>query len=515
MTVDVEKHRLRTFVERLVQHGECVVHDAPIDLADVAGVLDTTEQAVWFTQVGPERSELVGNVMGSRNRLALSLDATPATFPKVLRERLARPIAPVEVSRQQAPVQQVVLTGADADLTSLPVNLQHELDGAPYISSSIDYAVDPDSGWTNLGCRRMMLTGTATAGIDINAPSDLRAIYQKAMAKGENMPVAFTVASHPSDFLAAVAVTVPMNEFDVIGAIRGEAVPIVKCVTQDVWVPADAEMVLEGYLDPRGLVEPEGPYGEFIGYYGAVKRNPLFHLTAITRRRDALFQTLTIGGKNLGRTDTSNLGSAKTEAAIWDVLRLAVREPVAVYCTSSSGGMYNVRVSIKQRYPGEARNAIAAVFCSIGDVKHVFVVDEDIDVHSDGQVDWALATRFQADKDIVAGSGFRAVPLDPSLAGSRTGAKAGFDCTIPFAQRGSFEFTIPTTPVMHPAPAEPKTLEAALAKGPLRFVELMNQMGSRDGREIVRQFDGLLSSGRMRRTTDGRYELIDGRANGV
>ncbi|WP_158915766.1 UbiD family decarboxylase [Caulobacter sp. S45] len=512
MTVDVEKFRLRTLVERMVQQGECLVHDAPIDLCDVAEVLDTTEEAVWFTAVGPERAELVGNVMGSRSRLAMSLEATPLTFPKVLRDRLAKPIAPIEVTRQQAPVQQVVLTGADADLTSLPVNLQHQLDGAPYISSSIDYAVDPDSGWTNLGCRRMMLTGMTTAGIDINAPSDLRAIYQKAMAKGENMPVAFTVGSHTSDFLAAVAVTVPMNEFDVIGAIRGQAVPIVKCVTQDVWVPADAEMVLEGYLDPRGLVEPEGPYGEFIGYYGSVKRNPLFHLTAITKRHDALFQTVTIGGKNLGRTDTSNLGSAKTEAAIWDVLRLAVREPVAVHATASSGGMYNVRVSIKQRYPGEARNAIAAVFCSIGDVKHVFVVDEDIDVNSNEQIDWALATRFQADKDIVAASGFRAVPLDPSLAGSRTGAKAGFDCTIPFAQRGSFEFTIPTTPVLGAAPAEPQTLESLLSKGPLRFVELMTGLGSRDGREIVRQFDGLMAAGKLKRTTDGRYEMINGAA---
>lgn len=506
--IDTESFRLRSFVERLVAAGECVIHDAPIELVDVAAVLDAEVRAVWFTQVGAERAELVGNVMGSRHRLALSLGTSFAEFPKVLRERLAKPIAPIEMSRAQAPVQEIVLTGAEADLTALPVNLQHELDGAPYISSSIDYALDTVTGWTNLGCRRMMLTGRATAGVDLNAPSDLRALYARAVEKGENMPVAFTVASHPADFLAAVAVTVPMNEFDVIGAVRGRAVPIVKCVTQDVYVPADAEMVLEGYFDPRGLVEPEGPYGEFIGYYGAVKRNPLFHLTAITKRRNALFQTVTIGGRNLGRTDTSVLGSAKTEAALWDVLRLGVREPVSVCATASSGGMYNVRVSIRQRYPGEARNAIAAVFASIGDVKHVFVVDHDVDVFSDTEVDWALATRFQADRDIVVASGFRAVPLDPSLAGSRTGAKAGFDCTIPFASRGNFEFRIPTVPVLGPKPETPQTIESLLAGGPLRFVDLMTGLGSRDGREIIRQFDTMMAAGTLQRTTDGRYELI-------
>ena len=94
----------------------------------------------------------------------------------------------------------------------------------------------------------------------------------------------------------------PMDELDVVGAVRGAPLPVVKCVTNDVKVPADAELVLEGYIDERGLVEPEGPYGEYIGYYGLVKNNPVFHLTAITKRKDALFQTVSIGGARLGYT---------------------------------------------------------------------------------------------------------------------------------------------------------------------------------------------------------------------
>jgi len=503
--IDTEKFRLRRFVEKLVQQDECIVHDAPIDLIDVAGVLDGNPKAVWFRAVGPERAELVGNVMGARSRLAAALDTDTAGFPKVLRERLQKPHAPIEVPSSQAPVHEVVQTGADADLTSLPVHLQHGLDGAPYISASIDYAHDGRTGFTNIGCRRMMLRGPRAAGVDLNAPSDLRVLYQQAVAKGERLPVAFAVGSYPTDFLAAIASTPPMDELDVVGAVRGAPVPVVKCATVDVKVPADAEMVLEGYLDERGLVEPEGPYGEYIGYYGLIKNNPVFHLTAITRRRDALFQTVGIGGARLGYTDTAQLGAAKTEAAIWSILQQAIREPVAVCCTASSGGMYNVRVSLRQRNPGEARNAIAAVFASSGDVKHVFMVDHDIDVFSDEQIDWALATRFQADRDFVVASGFRCVPLDPSLQGARTGAKGGFDCTKPFGKADSVEFTVPHAPQM--PRRERASVEAALAQGPATYLELMAALGTRDGREVLRVFDKLYADGRLQRLKDGQYAL--------
>src|SRR5262245_22746948 len=170
-------------------------------------MLDCNPHAVWFRSVGLEKTELVGNVMGTRRRLAAALDTDEAGFPAALRERLRQPVAPVEVSSAQAPVQEEVLTGHDADLTTQPVHLkhlQHGLDGAPYISASIDYAHDAKSGFTNIGCRRLMLRGPRAAGVDLNAPSDLRALYQAAVTKGERMPVAFAVGSHPADFLAAV-----------------------------------------------------------------------------------------------------------------------------------------------------------------------------------------------------------------------------------------------------------------------------------------------------------------------
>jgi len=503
--MDFDRFRLRCFMERLVAAGQCQVIDEPIDLIDVARLLDGQEKAVWFKAVGPERFELVGNVAGSRHRLALAFDVKPHELPLVIRAAAQNPIKPVEVDSSAAPVHQVVAVGDAASFLNLPIHLQHELDGAPYISASIDFARDPATGGTNIGIRRIMLRGANVAGVDLNAPSDLRAIYLQAAERGERTEVAYVVGAHPIDLIAGSASARVKDEFELMGALRGSPVPVVKCKTIDVMVPADAEYVLEGYLEPSGFIEAEGPYGEFLGYYGEVKKNPLFRLTAVTHRSDALFQTATIGGRFLGRTDTSQLTAAKTEATVWGALEQAVREPKAVCCTPSAGGMFNVRVSLRQRYPGEARNVISAVFGSVADVKHVFVVDDDIDVFDDGQMDWALSTRFQADKDIVIASGFRAVPIDPSLGGARTGAKAGFDCTKPMATGKPLHYVIPEPPVLKPSAF--KSALDALASGPASFLELMAAQGSRDGRDVLRVLESLYAEGRISREADGRYSL--------
>ena len=217
----------------------------------------------------------------------------------------------------------------------------------------------------------------------------------------------------------------------------------------------------------------------------------MFHLTAITHRKDALFQTVTIGGKHLGRTDTAQLTTVKTESAAWAGLVTAVREPVACFATPSSGGMYNVRVSIRQRVPGEARNAIAAVFGSMAEAKQVFVFDDDIDVFSDEQCDWALATRYQGDRDTIQGSGFRVVPLDPSLGGQRAGAKIGFDCTIPFGKRKSLEWGIP--------------MRAGDAEGQRQRQEVGGRHAGRGARELPR------TDGRGRLPRRPRASRIDDR----
>ena len=156
--------------------------------------------------------------------------------------------------------------------------------------------------------------------------------------------------------------------------------------------------------------------------------------------------------------------------------------------------------------PGDSKNAIAAVFGSHAEAKHVFVFDPDIDVFSDAETDWAFATRFQADRDLITGSGFRVVPLDPSLGGARTGAKLGFDCTIPFGKANSLEFSVPTAPVLKKGKRY-ASVEDVLAAGPASFLDLMTALDSKDGREIVRVLDTLYASQSLGRTDDGRYVL--------
>jgi 2,5-furandicarboxylate decarboxylase 1 len=502
---DVEGFRLRHLVERFAAEGELEVVAQQIDLVDIGARLDGNPKAVHFRAAGPEKAELVGNVLGSRRRIALGFGVSEKALRAEVSRRLEAPIPPVEVSSSAAPVHQVVWTGAQADFTKLPIHLQHSEDGGPYISASIDITRSLDGTKRNVGYRRMMLRGRNEAGIDLIAPSDLRALYGEYVKRKERMPVAFVVGSHPADGVAATAMSPIADEVALMGGLRGAPVPLVKCASIDAMVPADAEVVLEGYLDERGWVESEGPYGEYVGYYGHMKTNPVFHLTAITMRKDALFQTVTIGGRRLDCTDTAQLCALRTEAAAWSALMTAVREPVAVYATASCGGMHNFRVALRQRYPGEVRNAIAAVFGSSADVKNVFVVDEDIDIFSDAQMDWALATRFQPDRDLVVESGFRCVPLDPSLGGSRTGAKAGFDLTFPFGWNRATDYRVPEAPQLALQPRA--SVRQALEAGPKTFRELMEAAGSRDGRDVLIELDAVRKDRGIERTPDGRYQL--------
>lgn len=502
---DVDRYRLRHFVDRLEQRGELDIVGDPVDLADVAARLDGHSKAVLFRQAGPERAALVGNVMGSRRRLALAFDTTEQGLLDEILRRIEAPLAPVEISSAAAPVHQIVLTGEKADFTRLPVHLQHHEDGAPYISAGIDVTRSFDGRRRNVGYRRLMLRGRAEAGMDLVAPSDLRAMYGEFVARRERMPIVFAVGSHPADGVAAVCTWAGADEMAIVGALRGAPVPMVRCATIDAMAPADAEIVLEGNLDESGWSEPEGPYGEFLGYYGHMKINPVFHLTAIAMRRDALFQTVTIGGRHLGSTDTAQLNTIRTESAAWAALRTAIHEPIAVYATPASGGVYNLRLALRQRVPGEARNAIAAILASSAEVKHVFAVDDDIDIFSDAQMEWALATRFQVDRDLVTVTGMRAVPLDPSLRGGRIGAKAGFDLTFPFDAARHLETQVPSPPRL----GKPRglTVRGALARGPQSFRDLMEATGSRDGREVLLALDAVRREVGLDRLPDGRYRL--------
>ncbi|HEY6259684.1 MAG TPA: UbiD family decarboxylase [Xanthobacteraceae bacterium] len=502
--VDFDRFRLRRFVEGLAAIGELETRPGT-KLAHVAGALEANPKAVLFEAAGREGHPLVGNALASRRRFAHAFGVAPAKLLPEILARLRGKADFVEIGRDQAPVQEIVQTGAEVDLTKLPVHLQHGKDGGPFISAGMDFTRDRASGLTNVGLRRFMLRGRATTGVDLVAPSDLRNIYVAALARGERLPLSVVVGGHPVDYFGAT-MRMPGDELSLLARLRGTAMPLAKCITNDLLVPADAEWVLEGYLGEEGYAEAEGPYGEFLGYYGGVKINPVFHVTAVTRRRDALFQTLTIGGRAMSCTDTAQLCTLRTEVLIWRALETAIREPLAVYAPPATGGVYNVRIAMRARVPGEARNAIAAAFGSLANVKNVFVVDPDIDIFSDEQMEWALATRFQPDRDFVCASGFRTIPLDPSLEPGGLGAKGGYDLTMPPGVAARLEAEIPEPPRYSGARFD--SIEAALRDGPKFFEDLMAALGSDDGREIVLALEELRAQGRLARdAAEGRYSL--------
>jgi len=198
---DFERFRLRRFIEGLSAE-QVDIRSEPLDLAGLAEVMEGNQKAVLFRAAGPEKAELVGNVMGGRARLAAAFGVKSSGLLAEIQRRLRNKPEVFEVTRAEAPCQQVVLTGDDADVTKLPVHLQHGADGGPYISASIDYVIDPKSGWTNVGLRRLMLRSSKETGIDLVAPSDLKAIYEANAAAGKRTPVSFVVGAHPIDHVA-------------------------------------------------------------------------------------------------------------------------------------------------------------------------------------------------------------------------------------------------------------------------------------------------------------------------
>ena len=505
---DFEKFRLRTFVDRLIDMGEVEIRDEPVPLTGLSAIIEATRKAVLFRKAGPEQVELISKVAAGRKRIAAAFGTTYDKVYDAYHARLANPQQVVEVPSDEAPVHAVKFTGKDVDLTRLPFHPQHEFDGSCYISAGIDYTIDPETGRTNVGSRRLSLRNRTQTGTNITAPSDLKRIYEGCVARGEKLPITFTIGAHPLDFYAA-STRRPGDELNLIATYRGEPAPVVKSLTNDIRVPADAEITLEGYLDERGFIEPEGPFGEYMGYYGAIHMDPVFTCTAITMRSDALHQTLQHGSAFvLDQCDSACMSAMRIEAEAMQILKSTVREPVAVYQRETSGGATALRVSIRQRSFGEARHAIAALFGGLRRIKHIWVYDEDIGIYDKVQVEWAFGTRFQADQDIVMLTGIPAMTMDPSLQGRRTGAKAGFDCTRPFGRDGEIPLTRCAAKVFD-GPARFQTVEQALESAPMFYAHIVEATGSTDGREIACALDELRHSGRLGRDRDGRYHLSD------
>jgi UbiD family decarboxylase len=502
---NLEKFRLRSFVGRLIQMDEVEIHEAPIDLACLSQAIESTPKATLFRKAGPERHEIVGGVMGGRRRLAAAFGVKPEDLAAEYQRRMSRPQPVVEIDSVHAPVHEVVLQGHDIDLTKLPFHLQHEQDGGPYISSGIDYCVDPATGKSNVGCRRLMLRSRNTLRSNLSQPSDLQRIYKACVARGERLPVSFAVGSHPADFVAA-GLRQSLDEYGLVATMRGEPMAMVRGITNGVLAPADAEMIIEGYFDELGYRELEGPYGEFWGFYGPVHIDPVFHVTAVTMREDVLFQTVLHGGRQSNRNEGANMNALHLEVLASRTLRGVNIEPAAIYAVRTAASRQHIRVALNRGVHGQARFVISALFGLRG-VKHVVVTDDDIDVTSDAEVEWAMSTRFRADRDLVVASGFPAYYADPTINEEGMVTKVAFDLTASYSKPDTVENRRPRPPRIENGAPKCRTVREALEDGPLYFQQIMQATGSTDGREIVLELDALREEGILDRTQNGEWRL--------
>ena len=358
--------------------GEVEIRDEPVAMADLSGLIEATPKATLFRAAGPERFEIVGAVSGSRRRLAAAFGVGEREVTREVMRRLGTPQQVVEVASADAPVHAVQITGADVDVTRLPFHLQHERDGAPYISAALDFTIDPATGKRNVGARRLMLRGRRELRTNLTDNSDLKQMYLACLERKQRLPISFVIGTHPVDFFTS-GLKIPGDEFALLATLRGEAIPMVKSLTSDILVPADAELVIEGYLDEQGYREMDGPYGEFWGYYGAMHIDPVFHVTAITHRRDVLHQTVLHGPLKLARQEASHTTGVAAEMVATRMLRAADVEPAAIFSPPSAPIFHTMRVAIADATPEKVRAAIGALF-GVKGIKSAIIVDDDIDV---------------------------------------------------------------------------------------------------------------------------------------
>jgi 2,5-furandicarboxylate decarboxylase 1 len=324
----------------------------------------------------------------------------------------------------QAPVQEIV--ERNVDLSTLPIPTHNEHDKGAYITAGLLIARNPRTGVQNVSIHRLQVSRTNRLGV-LLLPRHTHMFYEMAERSGEPLSIAIVIGVDPLTLLASQAIApIDFDELTIAGALHGRPLPVVKCTTSDVRVPAEAEIVLEGRLLPLTR-EMEGPFGEFPQYYGEEAPRHVIELDALTRRRDAIFHTINGGG-----LEHLLLGAIPREATLLGHLRRSFPNVLDVHLSRGGVCRYHLYVQIKKRQEGEAKNVMMGAFAGHYDVKQVVVVDDDVNIHDPAEVEWAVATRFQADRDLLVVPESQGSKLDPSTRNG-VGAKMGLDATKPLS----------------------------------------------------------------------------------
>ncbi len=343
-------------------------------------------------------------------------------------------IPPEEV--ETGPVKEMCWRGDEIDLYRLPIVTHSEKDVGPYITIGVQIGKDPETRARNVSIHRMLVLGKDRLSLWAPADHHLGRMILKAEEKGRGLEVATAIGVDPAIVIGSQAkVPFGVDEFYVAGGLRGAPVKLTKCETIDVEVPAFAEVVIEGVTVPGERV-PDGPYGEYPGCYSEAKQAPVVKVTAITMRRNPIYQTALTG---MPVTENHTLIEYANAAIVCREVKKIVPEVKAVYLTPGGTFRHHVVVSIKKRSQEEARNVILGLLSLGIGLKQVTVVDDDIDVYDPLEVEWALSTRMQPDKDIIIIPRLACSTLDPSVPAPRTTAGWGIDATMPIGDSQRFQ----------------------------------------------------------------------------
>jgi len=385
-------------------------------------LLENQDRVVRFMDLNG--GEAVGNLYSTRESVCAALGIEPQELvPKLLRAS-AKPLPPSEV---KAPGFNDRVS-EKVDLTKLPVPKFYPKDGGRYITAGV--AVSEFDGKRNVSFHRLMLLDKGRFAVRL-VPRHLYTMYKASLAKGKDLPVAFCIGLSPSLLLAAATSTdFLQDEMEIASALNQECTghPLeVAKLRSGLVVPAQSEYVLEGRLTAE-MVE-EGPFVDITGTYDDVRKQPVFKVDRVYMRRDPIFQIVLPGG-----LEHYLLMGLPREPAIFKSVNQVVPLVHGVRLTEGGCCWLHGVVSITKNKEGDAVNAIMAAFTGHPSLKKVIIVDQDVDIYDDRQVEWAVATRFQAHRGLVVVKNAAGSSLDPSAEGNTS--KMGIDATKPIGSTG-------------------------------------------------------------------------------
>jgi 2,5-furandicarboxylate decarboxylase 1 len=409
--------------------------DPDLEIAALMKRLDGAE-ALLFPKVKGHSIPVIGNLLCSQANCEAAFGVGYREIREFVARAMGNPVLPERVTH--APCQEHVLKDNFDIGRLLPVMRHTEADSGRFITAGIVIVQDPETGVYNASYHRLQLLGPRKTAIKLDFGRHLRIAYERAQKMKKDLPIAVCVGTDLAVHYTAATMGAQMpesaDELAVAGGLRGSPLPVVKCISNDLLIPADTEIVLEGKLRWEGTVR-EGPFAEFIGYLSPEGDAPVFDVAALTHRTDPIY--LAING--YGR-ETVMLRKYVMEASLLKALQASV--PIIHDAEMTAGGLHRfiAVLSVKKTSPqqeGLQRNAILAAFATLKDLDLVIAVDDDIDIRDPVDVEYALATRMEASRDVFV------IPDARGHEYVRAGnngivSKLGIDATVPFEERARF-----------------------------------------------------------------------------